>query len=357
MLFNIPYTSALLAASLSCIWATPIAVNRDTLQRRSESELSSRATENGSLEARGLGFDSLSTVHAIHGRAPHPKVVTDFDFVRRVYPITVDGARGVASTVMRFLAHALPGVGIPNHESLSHLYHFGPDTLAPSKQYFIVEFKFKLDNVEYQGVVMNPTRKIEADGSLTETRGIMYRERSRFYPAPPKSLIPGFTAAQLNPAYKPVYTGHWITDFAFFDKVILDKSTAKKDADKIALLAQAYLAYVLPHVETFGITGSLYNYPSNQPLEEDPAHLLEKKNVQFAFRLQEVEVTEKKGNEGGQTFDIVTVEYRCTLKDPLGTPIREVTGGFSRRVLPREASSTSSAGPAHVDVKQVKTSM
>ncbi|KAF9060258.1 hypothetical protein BDP27DRAFT_1430293 [Rhodocollybia butyracea] len=47
MRFTIPFASVLLVASLNCIWATPIAVDRGSeIQQRSESHLNGRATEN-----------------------------------------------------------------------------------------------------------------------------------------------------------------------------------------------------------------------------------------------------------------------------------------------------------------------
>ncbi|KAF9058736.1 hypothetical protein BDP27DRAFT_1403798 [Rhodocollybia butyracea] len=61
MRLTVPYASVLLVASLSCIWATPIAVNRNTLiQKRSESDSSTRATTILPFEPRSLGFNGLS---------------------------------------------------------------------------------------------------------------------------------------------------------------------------------------------------------------------------------------------------------------------------------------------------------
>ncbi|KAF9062175.1 hypothetical protein BDP27DRAFT_1428216 [Rhodocollybia butyracea] len=69
MLFTVPYASFLLVASLSCIWATPIAVDRNTLQRRSRSDLGLRTTETGPLEARDR---RVSHLKAEEFRIGHP---------------------------------------------------------------------------------------------------------------------------------------------------------------------------------------------------------------------------------------------------------------------------------------------
>ncbi|KAF9069361.1 hypothetical protein BDP27DRAFT_1402685 [Rhodocollybia butyracea] len=355
MLFTIPYASVLLVASLSCIWATPIAVNRDTLtQQRSESDLRSRVMEIGSLEARGLGFNSLSArgdVHAIHGRADRgepmgarqPKAVKDFKFVRRVYPVTAVDSGNVASEVENFLGRALPYVIIPSHQTLSEWYQKHADALPASEDYFIVEFIFKLDNMEYQGVLVNPLKRPEEDGIVTETRGILYKERSRVYPPPPLSLMPGdqlrpLRLMVLNLEYKPVYTGYWITAFTFTKKINLDQSTADRDAKEIATQAQTLLARALPHVEVFGITANLYNRPS----KHHPPHSLDVKSVEFTFQL----LIESK--EGTNSY-LDVMEYRGVLINPLERSDHE--GACFKRTIKKK---TKPEGAYHSYVDSVK---
>ncbi|KAF9065812.1 hypothetical protein BDP27DRAFT_1404640 [Rhodocollybia butyracea] len=294
MLFTIPYASVLLVASVSCIWATPIAVNRDI----------------GSLEARGLGLNSLSArgdVHAIHRRAgrgtPHqPKGVTGFTFLTWVRPTEqnkrVEERKRVVSQVKEFLKDALPHVrdAFPRAEIPINIDiptgEIETSWMALSKQDTavrpaIVEFAFMLGNnphVRYRGVLSNPVgvtvQEGEGDSRTPENRGMLYMDRPRtapgerltyewhrIYPAAPNSLMPGGKLAALNPGYDPLHTGNWITDFTFTKKVIPDKPT--KDED-IARLAQALLAYALPDLEVFA------------------SHMIHPiKDIEFTFRLQE----------------------------------------------------------------------
>jgi hypothetical protein len=120
--------------------------------------------------------------------------------------------------------------------------------------------------------------------------------------------MPGGGLAQLNHGYKLVYTDHWLSDFPFTKKGSSGKSTAGIDAKKIARLLQTFLAYALPHVEVFGVTGSLYNRASKKS----------RKDIEFTFQLKEI------AEEGG-IYHSENVVYRGTLKNPLGREVEEGT--------------------------------
>ncbi|KAF9065808.1 hypothetical protein BDP27DRAFT_1366079 [Rhodocollybia butyracea] len=315
MLITIPYASVLLVASFSCVWATPIAFNRDKVQGP---YLQSRTTEIGSLDSRGLAFNGLSArggVHTIHGRtnvAERAKAVTSLVFFSKERPTDKEEPLNdkdqfkVVRQAELLLKKAFPDIGeIPHHlvsmdrgTTLAH----DAGIYLEAKEYSIVSFWVVLDKTtKYQGVLVNPLKRPQKTGVISH--GIVYDSKgSRIYPASSNSLMPGGKLVQLNPDYKPVYTGQWITDFTFTQKVILDKSTKDQDIGKdIARLSQAFMAHALPHVEVFGLTGSLYDRAHAS--ETDAADLLKINNVEFTFRLQE-------GRE--------KVEYKGALKYPQG---------------------------------------
>ncbi|KAF9068927.1 hypothetical protein BDP27DRAFT_1363819 [Rhodocollybia butyracea] len=111
------------------------------------------------------------------------------------------------------------------------------------------------------------------------------QEFNRIFPALPNSVMPRGTLAVLNPQYNPIYTGHWIRDFIFHQKVMLDYGDKKKQAKEIARLTQMLLAHVLPKVEVFDITGVMYDpevyefHPPHPAIGMTP----ETKDVSFEF--------------------------------------------------------------------------
>ncbi|KAF9065806.1 hypothetical protein BDP27DRAFT_1424429 [Rhodocollybia butyracea] len=330
MLIAIPYASVLLVASFSCVWATPIAFNRDKIQRP---YLESRTTEIGSLDSRGLAFNGLSArgdVHTIHRRtngAEGAKAVTSLAFYSRERPtdkekpLSVKDQFEVVRQAELLLKKAFPNIGKIPHDFVSMDRGTGTQDAGiylETEEYSIVSFGVELDKTtKYQGVLVNPLKRPQKNGIITDSHGIVYDSKgSRIYPASSNSLMPGGKLVQLNPEYKPMYTGHWITDFTFTKKVTLDQATAGINAEKITRLAQTLLAYALPRVEVFGITGSLYNQPS------DAKETTSGKEVAFTFRLKELTSRGRKNTL-----------YSVVLSDPLGSKVEEgtVPDGFVYR--------------------------
>ncbi|KAF9061269.1 hypothetical protein BDP27DRAFT_1369814 [Rhodocollybia butyracea] len=183
MRFTVAYASVLLFASFSCILATPIAVNRDTLiQRRSESGLSVRATEIVSIEARGVGSSRLEQQKASLNLGK--VAITDFVFTAMVAPHdsdfeTVNAHVERVKRAVKTLIKTLIKCGL--HGTGTQVKDFGlPDggfeEIQPSSQ---VEFTFKLGGVSYNGILT------DLSGQNAKKSGILYVGKHMVYPKPP----------------------------------------------------------------------------------------------------------------------------------------------------------------------------
>ncbi|KAF9070912.1 hypothetical protein BDP27DRAFT_1362159 [Rhodocollybia butyracea] len=188
MRFAVPYASFLLVASFSCIWATPIVVNRDTLiQRRSESDLGLKI---GSLEARGVGPSSMAQEAISESRKA---VISDFLFISMVLE---PNPEKVKEAVRELIERGLRRTGVRG-EIFSPVEGFEKLPAEVFKKFpgkssqveFTFNLTYKLKRVSYSGILMDLSGKNTKEDADS---GILYRAGTRIYvrpAAPPATYL------------------------------------------------------------------------------------------------------------------------------------------------------------------------
>ncbi|KAF9062171.1 hypothetical protein BDP27DRAFT_1428213 [Rhodocollybia butyracea] len=174
MSFTRPYASILLAASISCIWASPIAVDRDTLREHS-----------GPSEARGLGFNHGLSARGHDGPSSlssgsSEKTVTpDFTIKEnqpggqaqeKLYrePVSYETGQvskivfitmldGVMMDEMRAKARQVIMSAFPNVKVYLGAKP-GPQAEATEKSYTTVKFEFEVNGVKWGGELTHPLK-------------------------------------------------------------------------------------------------------------------------------------------------------------------------------------------------------
>ncbi|KAF9062172.1 hypothetical protein BDP27DRAFT_1484098 [Rhodocollybia butyracea] len=164
MRFTVLYASVLLVASLNCIWATPIAVDRNTLQRRSDSGLNTRATEISSVEARSLDINGLSARADEAGSAskegessaPKPLVPQTISFFNFMTPVEPSKLQLMTERAGRAIERANPGIKV---------------TLKPSVRAKAARNRYRKDDVVATYTMNKVAYKVYLIGGMKEGSG------------------------------------------------------------------------------------------------------------------------------------------------------------------------------------------
>ncbi|KAF9070910.1 hypothetical protein BDP27DRAFT_1401705 [Rhodocollybia butyracea] len=178
MRFAVSYAFVLLVASFSCIWATPITVNRDTLQRRSKPD--SRLKELGLPEVNGpMTFSLEQTVTS--------DSISEFRFVSLPgVELTPWKVKKIKEAVRELIERGLHKIGFrkvhPTVEELEKQLPAGIFEKFPKESPSVqVEFQFRFRGVPYNGILMN---LVGNNAGEDADRGILYKNGGQIYVGP-----------------------------------------------------------------------------------------------------------------------------------------------------------------------------
>ncbi|KAF9068217.1 hypothetical protein BDP27DRAFT_1327540 [Rhodocollybia butyracea] len=159
MRFGVLYASVLLAASISCIWATPIVVNRGTpIKGR---DLSSSATEVHSFVARGADPHPPTPKRIPNGMGPAGFADTTVgEVISFRFTTMISGADEgeMKEKARRFMLLALPDVKFPQIQGSYKESEEAKSQPESSKESITFKVTVKMSNglvLEYDGYMMN----------------------------------------------------------------------------------------------------------------------------------------------------------------------------------------------------------